>query len=162
MTVLGVLSVLLLMAKVATAWINAGDRFIDLWKKVGDFFDERKHLRRPRRQFELDNDLANHSDEARTLVFQVGNNLGFPDTECEALIAVAGNPIAALKFLVAAGKEGRKLAELQREGKLALPPPPTEQVTIRPSATAKQSARTRRKVSREDVRRGLRRKDDPH
>ena len=41
----------------------------------------------------------------------------------EALIHVLGNPISALKFLVAAGKEGRKLATLQNEGKLALPAP---------------------------------------
>jgi hypothetical protein len=66
--------------------------------------------------------MALNSDEARLLVFHVGNSLGFGDKSCETLIAVVGNP-ATLKFLVAVGNEGRKLAALQTQGKLLLPNP---------------------------------------
>jgi len=149
MTVIGVLSVLGMMATVGLAWIRLGDKFIDLWKKVDEFFEKRRNLRRPKRSFQLDDEMVDSTDEARTLVFDVGVSLGFGHTACETLIAVTGNPIAALKFLVVVGREGRKLASLQREGKLALPPPPSDEVVIKKSATAKE------KVTVESVRRGL-------
>jgi hypothetical protein len=137
MTVLGVLSVLFLMAKVTNAWIKAADGFLDLWKKVDKFFERRKHLQRPSRNFELGDEIAADSDEARNLVFDVGVPLGFSHDACEKLINVLGNPISALKFLVAAGKEGRKLATLHGEGKLSLPTPPDPHVQIELSSGAR-------------------------
>jgi hypothetical protein len=120
MTVIGVLSVLGMMATVGMAWIKLGDKFVDLWKKVDEFFQKRRTLRRPRRKFELDDELADGADEARALVFDIGVSLGFGNKSCETTIAVTGNPIAALKFLVVVGREGRKLAILQGRRK-ALP-----------------------------------------
>lgn len=152
MTVLGVLAVLGMMATVGLAWIRLGDRFIDLWKKVDEFFEKRKALRRPKREFELDNALIEGSDEARALVFDIGVSLGFGHKACETLITVTGNPIAALKFLVVVGREGRKLATLQRQGKLTLPAPSSEEVEIRKSATT----REREKTTVERVRQGMR------
>jgi hypothetical protein len=61
------------------------------------------------------------SDEARALCFEIGENLGFDPLSCERIIAVVGNPIAALKYLVAAGNEGRKLADLQKADLLRFP-----------------------------------------
>jgi hypothetical protein len=137
MTVVGVLSVLFLMAKVTNAWIKAADGFLDLWKKIDKFFEHRKHLQRPERKFELDNEMATDSDAARSLVFDVGVPLGFNREACEALISVHGNPISALKYLVAVAKEGRKLATLQNEGKLSLPVPPDPNVQIELSSGAR-------------------------
>jgi hypothetical protein len=152
MEIMGVLAVLLLMAKVTGAWVRVGDGFLELWKKVDKFFDDRKHLRRPKKQFELDEELALSADDARTLVFDIGGRLGFTHKACEVLIATVGNPIAALKFLVVVGKEGRKMATLQQEGKLALPPPTSEDIEMQPSASTK-----RRKGQVEVVRNRTRR-----
>jgi hypothetical protein len=137
MTVMGVLGVLFLMAKVTNAWIKAGDGFLDLWKKVEKFFENRRHLRRPERKFELDDEMAADSDAARSLVFDVGVQLGFNHDACEALITVLGNPISALKFLVAVAKEGRKLSALQNDGKLSLPVPSDPIVQIELSSGAR-------------------------
>ncbi|MDO9413821.1 MAG: hypothetical protein Q7T81_14735 [Pseudolabrys sp.] len=146
MTLAGVLSVLLLMAGVATAWIKVGSNFIDLWDKVEKFFKERKHLQKPGKETELDDAMMLDSDEARGLVFEVGGQLGFTDKSCEVLIGVVGNPISALKFLVCVGREGRKLSTMQREGKLALPAPPHEGIELRSSATAKKRMKGRVEV----------------
>src|SRR5260370_7327794 len=69
----------------------------------------------------MNDELAEHSDDARELVFDVGKQLGFDGASCNTLINVTGNPISALKYLVAAAVEARKLADLQRTGLLVLP-----------------------------------------
>jgi hypothetical protein len=146
--VVGVLTVLGLMAGVATAWVKAGSGFIDLWAKVEKFFDDRKHLRRPKKKFELDDEITFDSDDARSLVFDVGMTLGFTHHSCDVLIGIVGNPISALKYLVAVGKEGRKMASLQKEGKLQLPAPPKDQIELRVSATTRKRIKGTYKVER--------------
>jgi hypothetical protein len=126
----GVLVVLLLLARVARAWIAAGDEFLGLWKKVEKYFDKTKTLKKPRRTFELDDEIILNTDEARVLVFEVGEKLGFDALSCDRLIAIIGNPISALKFLVAAGREGHKLAVLDQNGLLQLPSPAGEAIMI--------------------------------
>jgi hypothetical protein len=117
----GVLMVLLLLSRVARSWIATGGAGIDLWKKVDDFFAKRKQLRKPSKKFEMNDELADNSDDARELVFDVGKQLGFDGASCNTLINVTGNPISALKYLVAAAVEARKLADLQNNGLLVLP-----------------------------------------
>jgi hypothetical protein len=117
----GVLLVLLLLSRVARSWIATGSAGIDLWKKVDAFFSKRKRLQKPKKKFEMDDELADNSDDARELVFEVGKSLGFDGSSCDKLINIVGNPISALKFLVAAANEARKLAELQDAGLLVLP-----------------------------------------
>ena len=118
----GVLACFLMLSKVARCVIAAASEFIELWKKVDKFFDDRKHLKRPSRKLAVDDDLALHSDEALSLCRLVGAQLGFDDISNDRIVEIAGNPIAALKFLVTVGNEGSKLARLQREGLLKLPP----------------------------------------
>lgn len=132
MELAGVLSLLILLAKVAQAWIKTGDQFVDLWKKVDKFFSEREGLKRPRREIQLDEQLSAASDDARVLVFEVGEKLGFDALSCERIIGIVGNPIAALKYLVAAANEGRKLAELQRAGLIQLPSPSDDPIIVEP------------------------------
>jgi hypothetical protein len=156
MTFVGVLGVLLVMARVSNAWLKVGDAFIKLWAKVDKFFAERPHLRRTRKNFELEDEIRISADEARILVFEVGGTLGFTPSSCDVLIATVGNPIAALKFLVAVGKEGRKLANLQKEGKLQLPAPTGDEIELKPSASSKK----RMKGQVEVVRRRRRKKKD--
>lgn len=134
---LGSLAVLLLMARVALAWLKVGDGFLSLWRKVEKYFDARKHLKKPKKNFELDTNLSIDSDEARSLVFDIGVTFGFTHASCETLIAAVGNPIATLKFLVALGKEGRKVSNLQSAGKIMLPAPPTEEIVLQASATTR-------------------------
>jgi len=117
----GAMGCLGMMARVARSWVKTFKELLDLWEDVDTFFQKRKHLRRPKRKMELDDDLAVSSDEARQLCFRIGENLGFDPISCEKLIAIVGNPIAALKYLVAAGNEGRKLAQLENGGLIQLP-----------------------------------------
>jgi len=135
--IMGVLAVLYLMGRVAKMWTLVGDHIFELWVKVDKYFSDRRHLRRPRKSFELDKNMSLDSDEARALVFEIGGRLGFSDESCDALIGVIGNPISALKFLVVVGREGRKLANLQAEGKLTLPTPGSDEIVIRSSLTSK-------------------------
>jgi hypothetical protein len=128
--VCGVLSCLLLLSNVASSWIRTSGELVDLWEKVGKFFEKRKDLRRPKRETELDDKLAVDADEARSLCFTVGEKLGFDAISCDTIISIAGNPFAALKYLVAAGNEGRKLARLQESGLLRLPPASGEPTSI--------------------------------
>jgi hypothetical protein len=121
MELAGYLGAVRLAARVAKAWIAAGGDFIDLWAKIEKFFDSRKSLRKPARKIELDDDIVLGSDEARKLVFDVGARLGFDPVSCEKLVEIVGNPISALKFLVAIGNEGRKLATLQEKWAPAAP-----------------------------------------
>jgi hypothetical protein len=135
----GVLACVLMLAKVARAWIQTSGDLIDLWEKVDKFFAERKNLRKPRGKIVLDDEMAISSDEARSLCFAVGEKLGFDAISCDTLIGIVGNPIAALKYLVATGVEGKKLAKLQQEGLLKLPEPSGEMIVIK---TAKKGPRS--------------------
>jgi hypothetical protein len=119
--IFGALSCIGMLSRIANAWIKTATNFVDLWAKVDKFFEHRKHLRKPKRKTILDDDLAIGADEARMLCFEIGGNLGFDPLSCERIIAVVGNPIAALKYLVAAGNEGRKLAQLQNADLLKFP-----------------------------------------
>jgi hypothetical protein len=130
MELAGYLGAVLLAARVAKAWIAAGGDFIDLWAKIEKFFESRKKLRKPARKIELDDDIVLGSDEARKLVFDVGARLGFDPLSCEKLVEIVGNPISALKFLVAIGNEGRKLATLQENGLLQLPEPGSDSIVL--------------------------------
>jgi len=136
----GVLVVLLLLARVARAWIKTGDEFLTLWRRVEKFFDERKQLRRPPKTTQLDDDISAHSDAARKLVFEVGEHLGFDALSCEKLIEIVGNPISALKYLVAAGNEGRKLAHLEQTGLLQLPAPSGEAIVLHSPGTKRRTS----------------------
>jgi hypothetical protein len=90
--------------------------------------------------------MAISSDEARSLCFAVGEKLGFDAISCDTLINIVGNPIAALKYLVAAGAEGRKLAKLQQERLLKLPDPHGERIIIPAAPAAKKGSRPGRIV----------------
>lgn len=148
MEIVCVLAVLLMLSRVVRSWIQTGDDFIELWKKVDGFFEKRKSLRRPPKRLDLDDGLALSSDEARTLVFEVGDGLGFDVISCERLIDILGNPIAALKFLVAAGNEGQKLARLERAGLLRLPHVQDADTTVIGGSRSLQRERVVRKKSR--------------
>lgn len=151
----GVLPVLYLAAHVARAWIKTGDEFISLWEKVEKFFTQRRDLRKPRKTIELDDKMALGSDEARALVFEVGPRLGFTEPSCERIIEIAGNPISALKLIVAIGREGRRVATLQQQGLLELPPTPNEvDISANPSkALTRGIVRVERKKTRRQPRR---------
>lgn len=139
MEICGVLACLLMLAKVARAWIQAGADLVDLWAKVEKFFAERKGLRKPKGNIVLDDEMVVSSDEARSLCFAVGEKLGFDAISCDTIIGIVGNPIAALKYLIAAGVEGRKLAKLQQDKLLKLPEPSDDTIVIR---TAKKGLRS--------------------
>ena len=139
--IMGVVACLLMMSRVARSWILTASGFIDCWEKVERFFNRRKNLKRPKRKLALDDEMAFNSDEARVLVFEIGPKLGFDALSCERLIAIVGNPISTLKFLVAIGREGRKLADLQSNGLLELPAPPDGIITIPPPKKGSGSTR---------------------
>jgi hypothetical protein len=46
------------MARVARSWVKTFKELLDLLEDVDAFFAKRKHLRRPKRKMELDDDLA--------------------------------------------------------------------------------------------------------
>ncbi|ANV99359.1 hypothetical protein [Bradyrhizobium icense] len=156
----GVLMLLLLLSRVARSWIATGSAGIDLWKKVDDFFKKRKQLQRPKKKFEMSDELADHSDDARELVFEVGKMLGFDNASCVKLINVVGNPISALKFLVAAANEARKLADLQKTGLLVLPQSDAP-ISIQGPETATQRTREGIPVERRRRRRKTEDEDEP-
>ena len=126
----GVLGCLWMLSRVARGWRRAGSEFIDLWAKVRKFFAKRKTLRRPQRRIAVNEELAITVDEARALCFEIGEKLGFDAISCDTLVTIIGNPMAALKYLVAAGLEGRKLSELQKANLLRLPEPSEATTTI--------------------------------
>jgi hypothetical protein len=128
--IIGVVSALLMLSRVARSWIKTGDEFLALWAKVEKFFERRKNLKKPKRTIVLDHDMALGSDEARVLVFEIGIKLGFDTLSCERLIEIVGNPISTLKFLVAVGREGRKIAAMEGQGLLQLPVASEDPITI--------------------------------
>jgi hypothetical protein len=126
----GVLGCLWMLSKVARGFIKGGSEFIDLWSKVDKFFEKRKDLRKPKRKIALDSQLAVSSDEARDLCFVAAEKLGFDPVSCNTIIAIVGNPFAALKYFVAIGNEGRKLSDLEKAKLLRLPELTDESITI--------------------------------
>jgi hypothetical protein len=162
MELAGYLGALLLAARVAKAWVAVGGDFLNLRTKIEKFFDKRRALRKPKREVQLDDDMVVGSDEARSLVFDVGARLGFDPVSCEKLIEIVGNPISALKFLVAVGNEGRKLATLQENGLSSFPPrqgtlsccraEPTEKAESAAAASSSGRGRGKRSPIRDRVR----------
>ena len=150
MEITGVLTALLLLSKVAQSWVKTGERFLSLWERVEKYFMKRRGMKRPPRSIELNEEAALTIEEARVLVLAVGDGLGFDALSCERLIDVVGNPVSALKYLVAAGKEGRKLAQLGNEGKLELPVHPGGSATILTSTGSRS-----KRVTNDAVRSGI-------
>lgn len=126
----GVMAVLMMLSVVVRSWIKTGDAFLSLWERVDKFFEKRKSLKKPPKKTALDDEMADSSDEARELVFELGPKLGFDALSCERLIDIVGNPISTLKFLVMAGKEGHRLSTLQKNGLINLPMASAETITI--------------------------------
>lgn len=124
MEVAGSLGVLLLMAKVANAWLDVGSRLVETYEKIEKFFRERKHLTRQRTQIKLDGETAYDVDKSRELMFELGKAMGYSDTECESILDMVGNPIAGLRLMVALAGETRKIADLSSRGLLKLPDMP--------------------------------------
>jgi len=138
----GALGVLLMATKVTRAIIASASEFIDLWAKVDKFFEDRKHLKRPSRKTTVDDGLALNSDEALSLCREVAGKLGFDAISCERIVEIAGNPIAALKFIVAVGAQGGKLARLQKDGLLSLPPLTEDTQVSAPARRGRRIGRT--------------------
>ena len=96
----GIMAVLLMASNVTRSWIKTGEVFLSLWERVDNYFQKRKSLRKPPKKTALDDEMADASDEARELVFELGSKLGFDALSCDRLIDIVGNPIPTLKFLV--------------------------------------------------------------
>lgn len=158
MEITGALAALLMLSRVAQSWIKTAEQFLSLWEKVEKFFARRRNLRRPSKRIEMNDDTAQSIEEARTLVFEVGGGLGFDAISCERLIDINGNPVSALKYLVAAGKEGRKIAKLQQDGKLTLPQSSESAISLQSSSTP---ARRRKAVDNATVRKGIKPRRNP-
>ena len=111
-----VVSVLGLVARVVRAWVRTFDYIVGLLDKIDKYRDQRRraNLRRERTAQEE----AINLQEGRDFVFELGKSLGFTQESCNTLLEVAGGPIGALKLLVAVARQGRRLAELQQQGKL--------------------------------------------
>lgn len=93
-------------------------------RRSRSFFKQRKHLRTPPAELKLDAELAADVDEARALMFELGDELGYSKRECEIILKMLANPIAGLKFMIALARETRKLHGLSERGLLKLPSPP--------------------------------------
>jgi hypothetical protein len=124
MEIMGVLGVLMAMAKVADAWLKTGGNFFDLYQRVEKYFKDRPQYTKPNQKIEVTENTSSDVDVARDLVFEFGKSLGYDQNECEKLIDIVGTPISALKFQVALARETRKIQALHRRGLLDLPTPP--------------------------------------
>jgi hypothetical protein len=120
-----------MLSKVARAWIQAGDDLL-LWGDIDKFFEDLKG-RRKGGKIVLNDQMAVSSDEATKLCFAVGEGLGFDAVSCDTIIIIAANPIAALRYLVAVGVEGQKLAKLQQQKLLKIPDPNGGMIVIPPA-----------------------------
>jgi hypothetical protein len=120
MELAGFVPVIMGLGWVTRIWIKNFDQAFDLFKKVDNYFSERKlrDLRKTGSIKDIDGDFI---DEARTLCFEYGRYLGLKDKEIENVITLVGNPIAALRLLVAMSSEARRLHELEAHGKISLP-----------------------------------------
>ncbi len=125
-TLLGILTVLWAAARCSRAWIAAGSELIELWKKADAFFAKKKSLRKAPRKNALDDEMGLNVDEARLLAFQIGHQIGFNEPAVERIIEISGNPITALKYMIAIANEARKIADLERNGLLKMPEPPDD------------------------------------
>ncbi|WP_150526500.1 hypothetical protein [Roseibium sediminis] len=128
MDIAGILGVLLLLAKVANAWLDVGSKLVDTYQKIEEFFSRRRHLQKAQKNFELNSEAVQDIDTARELMFELGDALGYNSEDCEKILNMLNNPIAGLKFMVALAKETRKISELSQKGLLSLPTPPIESV----------------------------------
>lgn len=133
LVLVGVLSALLLAARVASKWLDVGEKIFDLYAKVDQYFIKRKNLVKPARQLQLDEQMGLDIDEARVLLFELSSCLGFDDASTERIIGIVGNPVSALKFMVAMCNEARKLSDLEREGLLRLPRPSAQNIPVLPA-----------------------------
>lgn len=112
--------ILIAFGWVAKIWIKNFDEAFELFKKVDGYFATRK-LRDLRSKGSLKDIDGAFVDEARDLCFSYGGYLGLTEDQIEGVITLAGNPIAALRLLVAISSEARKLHDLEKQGKIKLP-----------------------------------------
>ena len=126
----GVLTCILMLSKVARAFVQARDDLF-YWEKIDKFFADLKSLRK-RGRIALNDQMAICSDNATRLCFDVGERLGFDPASYDTIIAIAANPIAALRYLVAVGVECQKLARMQQEKLLKIPDPNGGMIVIQP------------------------------
>lgn len=130
LTLLGILPALYMAARVAKAWAAAGNDLLELWQKVEDFFEKRRKRKKQNKDVVLDDAMVTDVDEARGLVLLVGEKLGFDALSAERVIDITGNPITALKYMVALANEARKLTALENSGLLKLPATPAGQMPL--------------------------------
>ena len=120
MELAGMLPVIAGLGWVTRVWIKNFDQTIDLVKKVDEYFRERK-LRDLRDKGSIQDIDGAFVDEARDLCYEYGRYLGLDDRRIESVITLTGNPIAALRLLVAISSEARRLYQLEEDGKISLP-----------------------------------------
>lgn len=120
-TLTGILDVLVLIAKTVKNFAEAASNVTSTLEKIDAFFQKRKNYIKPKKKIPLDNDAENSLEEARLIVFELGELFGFDYTTCETVIAISGNPISAVKLLTAIARETRKLSNMQSDGLLELP-----------------------------------------
>ncbi|TIV32267.1 MAG: hypothetical protein E5V90_03885 [Mesorhizobium sp.] len=128
----GILSALLLAARVSSKWVDVAEKMFDLYAKIDKYFAQRKKLVKPSRTTEVDEQLGLDLDEARVLLFELSDCLGFDEESTERIVAIVGNPVSALKFLVAMCNEARKLSSLEQAGLLKLPRFANENIKVLP------------------------------
>ncbi|MER8958828.1 hypothetical protein [Mesorhizobium sp. M0701] len=132
----GILPALLLAARVASKWLDVSEKLFDLYAKIEKYFLKRKNLVKPGRKTEVDDQMGFDLDEARVLLFQLSECLGFDEESTERICAIVGNPVSALKFMVAMCNEARKLSALEREGLLKLPRIGNDNIKVLPPVKA--------------------------
>jgi len=123
--VVGYVGAIAMMATCASKWIKAADEGFALFKKIRKYFDDRK-LNPPPLKFNLDEMSVKDIDDARTLCFDYGKELGFSEKKIEQMIELTGNPISTLRLLTNLAVEARRMVKLDRAGKLKLPKPSDE------------------------------------
>ncbi|WP_143749204.1 hypothetical protein [Mesorhizobium sp. WSM3882] len=76
LVLVGVLSALLLAARVASKWVDSFEKLFDLYAKIDKYFQARKRLVKPSRKTEIDDQTGLDLDEARVLLFELADCLG--------------------------------------------------------------------------------------
>jgi len=122
MELMGYVAALLMIAKCTSMWAKAGTDVLELLERIGEFFKKKK-LDRPMRNFNLDDIRGMDIDTARGLLGEMGKYLGFSQKQVEHLVDLTGNPISALRLMVALANESKKVSEMIEHGKLKLPDP---------------------------------------